>query len=71
MAVTLDKVLDRAAAATPDADRQQLERTVREVIAACGLDVAPSGEVYNPAEGAYRPRLQAVPRDQRWAGRRR
>lgn len=50
---------------TPDAPRELLEKTVREVIAACGLDVVPAtGEVYNPAEGAYRaPASKVVPRD--------
>lgn len=59
MAVKLDTVLARAAAATPDAPPDQLRRTVLEVIAACGLEVDHrQGEVYDPA-----PRPSSVPGD--------
>jgi hypothetical protein len=65
MPVRLPDVVARAAKVDPS----DLPRLVREVIAACGLEVAGDGEVYNPAEGAYRSRSAVVPRDQRFRSR--
>jgi hypothetical protein len=68
VAVTVTRVVEQVEAAKP----QTIEETVREVIRALGHEVANDGQVYNPAEGCYRPApVRVVPRDQRWAGRRR
>jgi len=63
----LDAVLERVAAADTTADRDQLRRTVLDTIAALGLEVARSGEVYNPAEPERR---QYLPQQQNvgWSG---
>lgn len=72
MAVTVEAVLEKVAAADTTADRDQLRRTVMDTIAALGLEVDRRGEVYNPAEGCYRPApVRTVRNDQRWASRRR
>lgn len=72
MPVKLDAVLERVAAADTTADRDQLRRTVLDTIAALGLYVAKSGEVYNPAEPekpAYHDSL--LQQNVRWSGGRR
>lgn len=72
MAVTVEAVLEKVAAADTTADRDQLRRTVLDTIAALGLEVDRRGEVYNPAEGCYRPApVKHVANNQRWAPRRR
>ena len=55
MPVKLADVLARAKAREPELDGGRLQRLVLETIAACGLQVAGNGELFNPAEGAYRP----------------
>ena len=50
MPVRFAEVVARVEAAKPIS----IEQTVREAIAALGHEVAPTGEVYNPAEGSYR-----------------
>lgn len=72
MPAYLRDALDRAANTYPEADRSKLERALREAFAAIGMDVNhQTGEVYNQAEGAYRSPVRTVPRDQRFATRRR
>jgi hypothetical protein len=65
----LDVVIDRVAAADMTVERDRMRRTVLEVIAALGLEVARDGEVYNPAE----PERSRFPEQNgvRWAGSRR
>jgi hypothetical protein len=60
MPVTLDQVLQKVAASDTTADRDRLRRTVMDTILALGHEVAPNGEVYNPAEGSYRPPANRV-----------
>jgi hypothetical protein len=70
--VTLSQVLERVAEADTTVDRDVQRRIVIDTIRALGHEVANDGQVYNPAEGCYRPApVRVVPRDQRWAGRRR
>lgn len=54
MAIKLDDVLATAKQAEPELGNERMERLVLKLIAACGLEVAPTGEVFNPAEGSYR-----------------
>jgi hypothetical protein len=68
---TLNQVLEEVAAADSTVDRDVQRRTVLDAIKALGLEVANDGQVYNPAEGNYSSSPRVVPRDQRWAGRRR
>ena len=70
--VPLDHVLAKVAAAEGDTI-ESVDHCVRATIAAIGLEIEHGAPyVYNPAEGAYRPApTRAVPRDQRFASRRR
>jgi hypothetical protein len=55
MALWLDDILARIEQSRPSSLHiTDARRIVLETIAACGLEVAPTGEVFNPAEGAYR-----------------
>jgi hypothetical protein len=61
MAIKLDDVLATAKEAEPELEPARVQRLVLKLIAACGLEVARNGEVFNPAEGASRmsrPRTQ-------------
>lgn len=71
MPVTLEAVIEKVAAADTTADRDRLRRTILDTIAALGLSVDRAGQVYNEAEGCYRTQQLVVPRDQRWAPKRR
>lgn len=68
MPVRLSQIMDRVTASEPSADRSQLERTVRETIAALGMHVGRDGEVCDP-----RPAPAPYPEDnsRRLYGRRR
>lgn len=72
MPVLFADAFRRVKARAPELEDERIEQLVLEAAAAFGLEVAPNGEVYNPAEGSYRPApTRVVPRDQRFSARRR
>jgi hypothetical protein len=60
MPVKLADVIARAKATEPELDDGRILRLVSNLIAACGLEVADNGEVFNPAEGSYRQPIRAA-----------
>jgi hypothetical protein len=77
MPVKLEDVIASVKVAAPELEQTAAQRAAVAAVRACGLDVAPNGELFNPAEGAYRmskPRPQwSAPQDnsRRSFGRRR
>jgi hypothetical protein len=77
MPVKLEDVIASVNACAPALDTENARHVAVAAVRALGLDVAPNGELYNPAEGAYRmskPRPQwSAPQDnsRRAFGRRR
>jgi hypothetical protein len=63
MPVRFADVVADAKLEAPELADEQLECVLLKAIRRCGWDVSPGGEVYNPAEGAYRPEQNVVPRN--------
>lgn len=72
MPVLFADVMRDAKELEPELEDERLESLALRILKRSGLEVSRTGEVFNPAEGAYRPALpRVVPRDQRFAARRR
>lgn len=72
MPVSFADVMRDAKEQEPELEDERLESLALRMLRRCGLEVSRSGDVYNPAEGAYRPApARVVPRDQKYSARRR